>query len=97
MKRLLWLIFAASILSISLGIVFTQDDAGISLDVIGIDSTDLSSIAIHTSILDASGQLISGLDVGNFAVGGELTGLANVTQVENVTDDGLAFRQRFGH
>ena len=91
MKRLLWLIFAASILSISLGIVFTQDDAGISLDVIGIDSTDLSSIAIHTSILDASGQLISGLNVGNFAVGGELTGLANVTRVENVTDDGLAF------
>ena len=91
MKRLLWLIFAASILSISLGIVFTQDDAGISLDVIGIDSTDLSSIAIHTSILDASGQLISGLDVGNFAVGGELTGLASVTRVENVSDDDLAF------
>ena len=91
MKRLLWLIFAASILSISLGIVFTQDDAGISLDVIGIDSTDLSSIAIHTSILDASGQLISGLGVGNFAVGGELTGLANVTRVENVSDDDLAF------
>ena len=91
MKRLLWLIFAASILSISLGIVFTQDDAGISLDVIGIDSTDLSSIAIHASILDASGQLISGLGVGNFAVGGELTGLANVTRVENVSDDDLAF------
>ena len=91
MKRLLWLIFAASILSISLSIVFTQDDAGISLDVIGIDSTDLSSIAIHASILDASGQLISGLGVGNFAVGGELTGLANVTRVENVSDDDLAF------
>ena len=72
-------------------VVFTPDENGITVDIIGIDSTDLSQIAIYTSILDASGQLISGLDVGNFAVGGELTGLASVTRVENVSDDDLAF------
>ena len=72
-------------------VVFTPDENEITLDITGIDSTDLSQIAIYTSILDASGQLISGLDVENFAVGGELTGLASVTRVENVSDDDLAF------
>ncbi len=67
-----------------------QDSAGISLDVIGIDSTNLSQVAILASILDASGQLVSGLDVANFSVGGDLAGLARVTDVENITDD-LAF------
>ncbi len=66
--------------------VFYQDSAGISLDVIGIDSTNLSQVAIN-----ASGQLVSGLDVDNFSVGGDLEDLATVTGVENITDDDLAF------
>ncbi len=71
--------------------VVYQDSAGISLDVIGIDSTNLSQVAINASILDASGQLVSGLDVDNFSVGGDLAGLADIRGVENVTDDDLAF------
>ncbi len=73
------------------GRVTSKGMAAISLDVIGVDSTDLSRVSIYTSVLDASGQLISGLDVGNFSIGGDLAGLANVTRVENVTDDDLAF------
>ena len=91
MKRFGWFAVLALIVLAPLGVVFTQDDAGLSLDVIGIDSTDLSQIFIHASILDSSGQLVSGLNVDSFSVGGALTGLARVTKVENVTDDELAF------
>ncbi|MCY4061108.1 MAG: VWA domain-containing protein, partial [Chloroflexi bacterium] len=83
--------FIALCLLLPFHVAFLQDEAGISLDIIGIDSTELSEIAIHTSILDASGQLVSGLEVGNFSVGGDLANLATVTRVENITDDDLAF------
>ncbi len=64
---------------------------GISLNVIGVDSTDLTQVTINASVLDSSGQLVSGLDIDNFSVGGDLAGLAQVTGVENVTDDDLDF------
>ena len=68
-----------------------SQDAGISLDIIGITSTDLTQVAIHASILDSSEQLVSGLGVENFSIGGDLAGLAQVTNVENITDDDLEF------
>ncbi len=70
---------------------YAQDPPSLSLDIIGIDSTDLSEVAIHASILDAAGQLVSGLEAANFSIGGDLAGRARVTQVANVTDDDLAF------
>ncbi len=91
MKRISWVALALMIALLPLSWVSTQDSAGISLDVIGINSTNLSQVAINASILDASGQLVSGLHVANFSVGGDLAGLATVTGVANVTDDDLAF------
>ena len=91
MKRISWVALALMITLLPLSWGNTQDSAGISLDVIGIDSTNLSQVAINASILDASGQLVSGLGVANFSVGGDLAGLARVTDVENITDDDLAF------
>ena len=91
MKRLLsafWLLCCALL---PLSLISAQDEGGITLDIIGIDPIDLSQILIHTSILDGSGQLISGLDVDNFSIAGDLEGLASVTRVENITDDELAF------
>ncbi len=76
---------------LSVGLVFPQDEAGVTLDIIGIDSTDLSQVAIHTSVLDTSGQLVSGLGVEHFSIGGDLASFAQVTKVENVSDDDLAF------
>ena len=64
---------------------------GISVDVIGLDATDLTQVKIYASILDFSGQLVSGLGVENFSIGGDLAGLAEVKRVQNVSDDGLNF------
>ena len=69
----------------------STQDAAVTLDIIGITSTDLSQVAIHASILDHSERLVSGLGVENFAIGGDLRGLAEVSEVENITDDDLNF------
>ena len=69
----------------------STQDAAVTLDIIGIASTDLSQVAIHASILDHSERLVSGLGVENFTIGGDLQGLAAVSEVENITDDDLNF------
>ena len=91
MKRRALRFFIAILLLLPLSVVHGQDETGISLDIIGIDSTDLTQIALNASVLDSSGQLISGLETGNFWIGGDLAGRATVSQVENITDDELAF------
>ena len=90
MNRRLRRAILALLMLLPVSLVFPQD-SGISLDIIGITSTDLSQVAIHASVLDSSGQLVSGLESENFAIGGDLAGLAEVTGVENVTDDDLDF------
>ncbi len=70
---------------------FALDKNAISLDIIGLNSTDLSNVSINASILDSSGQLVSGLNVDDFSIGGDLAGLASVTRVENVAFDDLPF------
>ena len=90
MKRICWLALVL-LIALPFSLVASQDSASLSLDVIGIDSTNLSQVNINASILDGSGQFVSGLGVGNFSVGGELAGLARITAVQNITDDDLAF------
>ena len=91
MKRRTLRAIIALLLLLPLGVVFTQDEPGITLDIIGIDSTDPDANCDSCEVLDSSGQLVSGLDVQNFSVGGDLAGLARISGVENITDDGLAF------
>ena len=90
MNRLGWGMMAALLL-LFFGRSWAQDEAGITLDIIGVDATDLSSVTVNVSVLDASGQLVSGLEADNFSVGGDLADRATIRRVENVTDDGLAF------
>ena len=90
MKRLGWGMMAALLL-LFFGRSWAQDEAGITLDIIGVDATDLSSVTVNVSVLDASGQLVSGLEADDFSVGGDLADRAIIRRVENVTDDGLAF------
>ena len=93
-KRPGWKMVAALLmLLLSFSLAWAQDDGagGITLDIIGVDATDLSNVTLNASVLDVSGRLVSGLGVDNFSVGGDLEGIAAIHQVENVTDDDLAF------
>ncbi len=69
----------------------SAQDSDINIDIIGIDSTDLDQVAIHVSVLDASGKMVSGLGLADFSLGGALADFGKVLKVENVTDDELAF------
>ncbi|MCY4465729.1 MAG: VWA domain-containing protein [Chloroflexi bacterium] len=69
----------------------SAQDSNIHIDIIGVDSTDLDQVAIHASVLDASGKMVSGLGLANFSLGGALADSGQVLKVENVTDDELAF------
>jgi VWFA-related protein len=91
-KRFLWITIVAVVLAIPFSIVLTQDETvpPVTLDIIGVTSTDLSNVTINTSVLDATGQSISGLGIENFRVGGALAESATITSVTNVTDDNLA-------
>ena len=66
-------------------------EADIKLDILGIDSTDLDNVAISASVLDGSGQMVSGLGLDDFSLGGALADKGRVLKVENVTDNDLAF------
>jgi len=90
-KRFGWLVILTLVLAIPFTLAVTQEETTISLDIIGVDANELPTVVVNTSVLDAKGQLISGLGVDNFSVGGDLAGIATVTNVENVTDDNLAF------
>ncbi len=91
MKRFAWIAIITLILAIPFTLAVTQEEETITLDIIGLDSTDLSAVTVNTSVLDAKGQLVSGLGVDDFSVGGDLENIATVVKVENVTDDNLAF------
>ena len=91
MKRFEWLVIVVLVLAIPFTLAITQDEAAISLDIIGVDANELPTAVVNTSVLDAKGQLISGLGVDNFSVGGDLAEIATVSNVKNVTDDNLAF------
>ncbi len=86
-RRLLLLMFACLLLPLSV----TAQESDITLDIIGIDSTDLEQVVIHASVLDGSGQLVSGLGLDDFSLGGALADAGRVLKVENVTADDLAF------
>jgi len=92
-KRFAWIGIVALVLAIPFTLVLTQDEdvPSVSLDIIGITSTDLSNVTVNTSVLDAKGQLISGLTIENFSITGALSESATIVDVANVTDDNLAF------
>lgn len=91
MKRFAWIAIILLVLAIPFTLAVTQEEETITLDIIGVDPTDLSAVTVNTSVLDAKGQLVSGLGVDDFSVGGDLEDIATVVKVENVTDDNLAF------
>lgn len=91
MKRFGWIAIIVLVLLIPFTLTVMQDDSSITLDIIGLDASALPEVVVNTSVLDDKGQLISGLGVENFSVGGDLAEIATVVEVENVTDDNLAF------
>lgn len=91
MKKLGVAFIAVLIFIIPFTLAFMQDDSSPSLDITGVDANELPKVLVNANVLDASDQLISGLTIEDFTIGGDLQDIATIINVENITDDGLAF------
>jgi hypothetical protein len=63
----------------------------VTLEINGIDSTQLPQAVVSVAVLDTLGQPVRGLTAADFTLSGELADRAQIVSVENVTDDNLAF------
>ncbi|MBZ0292258.1 MAG: VWA domain-containing protein [Anaerolineae bacterium] len=89
MKKLLLAIFIA-IGVLPLAFVATQAQPGPTIEISGVNPTELPTVRVTAVVLDRLGQPVSGLTQENFQLRGELADRAQIVSVSSVTDDGLA-------
>jgi VWFA-related protein len=69
----------------------SQPTRSVTLEINGVDSTQLPQAVVSVAVLDNLGQPVRGLTAADFTITGELADRAQIVSVENVTDDNLAF------
>ena len=82
------------LLLVPVTVVITQNDEAEptpTLQIAGINASNLPTAEIAVNVLDPLGQPIPGLTVDDFSLAGELAELGQVLRVENVTDDNVAY------
>ena len=93
MKKLyLWILLILLLLPPSIHSVTQEGEAGSrqpTLEITGVNPTDLPTILITANIFDPLLQPTRGLSAGDFTLSGDLEGVAEIVSVENITDDNL--------
>lgn len=72
----------------------SQDDESAStptIEVNGVNATDLPTALITTNVVDSFGQPVTGLEVADFTLSGELADVGQIVDVQNITDDNLSY------
>ncbi len=62
-----------------------------SIEITGVNATELPTVFINASVTDTLGQPVRGLGVADFTLSGTFADVGRVVDVQNVTDDNLAF------
>ncbi|RMF82459.1 MAG: VWA domain-containing protein [Chloroflexi bacterium] len=60
-----------------------------SLEIMGVNATDLSAVTIPVNVTDSVGQPVGGLTGDDFNLAGELSDFGEIVRVENIRDDNL--------
>ena len=90
-KKLLFLTLALLfVLPASIG-AMQGDVSGPLLEITGVNATQLPTVTITVNVFDALGQPLSGLEMDDFALSGDLLDRTELVSVENITDDNLSF------
>jgi VWFA-related protein len=90
MKR--WLVaICALVLSFSTMLVFTQETATPTLQITGVNASELPTVIVTANVLDNNRRPITGLTAESFQLSGQLSELGRVVSVESTADDGVAF------
>jgi hypothetical protein len=72
-------------------LVTAQDSTAPRLEITGVNASQMPTVSVTANVYDNLGQPIRGLAAADFALTGDLTGVAQITKVENISDDNLPF------
>ncbi|MBE2182199.1 MAG: VWA domain-containing protein [Anaerolineae bacterium] len=89
MKKLI--VIAALICLSLLGLVAAAQQPALRLEITGVNTTRFPEVAITANVYDALGQPVPALDTGHFMLQGDLAASCPIRDVENISDDNLAF------
>ncbi len=84
-----WLFLLAVLLLFPVWRALTQDTP--TLDITGVNATQMPEITITTTVTDNTGRFVPGLTTADFTLTGSLAERARIVRVENITSDNLAF------
>lgn len=86
------LIVIAALICLSLlGLVAAAQQPALSLEITGVNTTRFPEVAITANVYDALGQPVPALDTEHFTLQGDLAASCPIREVENISDDDLAF------
>ena len=77
------------ILLVPVLVLGAQDAPALSLEITGVNATEMPVVTVTANVYDNLGQPLRGLTASDFALTGELVGQAQITNVENITDNNL--------
>jgi hypothetical protein len=90
MKRLLILV-CALVFFIPTALVLTQESSQPSLDITGVNASDLPTTIITANVLDTTGKPLPNLTVQDFQLSGAFAQVGRVVSVESTTDESVSF------
>ncbi|MBI1256464.1 MAG: VWA domain-containing protein [Chloroflexi bacterium] len=61
------------------------------LEITGVNASQMPTVTVTANVYDTLGQPVLGLTAADFTLTGDLVGIAQITNVENITDNNLPF------
>ncbi|HUN06518.1 MAG TPA: VWA domain-containing protein [Aggregatilineales bacterium] len=88
--RLLTTLCLLSLVTLLPGLTSAQQNNG-TVDIASVDDAGYPQVTLVANVLNSVGQPISGLDAGNFSLGGDLAANASICGVEEIATGTLEF------
>jgi len=95
MKKIFFLLTIGFILLFPVMTALTQEETPSpptytpSLEITGVNPSGLPTAFITANVFDTLGQPLTGLNIDNFTLSGELANVGQIVQVESIADDNL--------
>lgn len=90
--RVIAVLLCLSVLLVPAFVALSQDTSQTAtLDLTGVNANELPTLILTTNVINRTGQPVLGLGIDDFILGGPLADRAEIIQVENITEDDLAF------
>ncbi len=91
MKKIRPFLFLLILIFPVLAIMARQDTPPVRLEITGVNASQMPTVTVTANVFDNLNQPISGLTTDNFALIGDFATKAQITSVENISDNNLPF------